>query len=83
MEKQEKMKPVQPQSRAPIQLPMVNQEDSNHTKERNHMMPTIPVATHNMAKKIEYEPLLLHLVNAVIDPDTGEVLQYKYLMKSK
>ena len=47
------------------------------------MVPKIPIATHNMATQIEYEPLPYYLVNAVIDSDTGEVLQYKDLKKSE
>ena len=36
-----------------------------------------------MDTQIEDEPLPWYLVNAGIDPDTGEMLQYKYLMQSK
>ena len=63
------------------QVHMVTQEDVNHKKERNHMATEIPIATHKMATHIEYEPLPWYLVNAVIDPDTGEVLKYKDIMK--
>ena len=34
-----------------------------------------------MAAQIEDEPLPWYLVNAVIDTDTWEILQYKYLMQ--
>ena len=47
------------------------------------MDPTITIATHNMTKKIEYEPLTWYPANAVVDPDTGEILQYKDLIKVK
>ena len=47
------------------------------------MAPTITIATHNMATQIEYEPLPWYLVNTVIDTDTGNILQYKYLMQPK
>ena len=50
-------------------------------KELNHMVPTILMETHNMATKIEDEPLLWYIVNAVIDPDKGEVMQYNDLTK--
>ena len=36
-----------------------------------------------MATKIEYEPLPWYIVSAVINPDVGEILQYKYLIQSK
>ena len=62
---------------------MVTQEDVNPMKELNHMAPTILMATHNMATQIEDEPLPWYLVNTVIDTYTGEVLHYKYLMKSE
>ena len=62
---------------APSRLHMVIQEVINH------MAPTIKIATHNMAKKIEYEPLPWYLFNADIDPDTGDIVQYKYLMQAK
>ena len=38
------------------------------------MAPTIPIETHNMATKIEDEPLPWYLVNALIDPYTGDIL---------
>ena len=54
---------------------MVTQE------EIHNMVPTITIATYNMAAQIEDEPLPWYLVNAVIDTDTWEILQYKYLMQ--
>ena len=56
---------------------MVTQE------EINNMAPAIPIETHNMATQIEYETLPWYPINAVIDPDTGEILQYKDLVQSK
>ena len=53
---------------------MVTQQDVNHMKEVNHMVPTIPMVMHNMATQTEDEPLPWYLVNTVIDPDTEEVL---------
>ena len=47
------------------------------------MYPTTTIATHNMSTQIEYEPLPWYLANKVVDPDTGEILQYKYLMHLK
>ena len=39
------------------------------------MAPKITIAIHNMATKIEYEPLTWYLVNTAIDIDTGDILQ--------
>ena len=47
------------------------------------MAPKIPIETHNTATKIEYEPLTWYLTNEVIDPDTGEISHYKYLMQAR
>ena len=47
------------------------------------MAPTIPIVRQDMAKQIEDEPLPWYLVNAVINPGTGEVLQYNDLIHSK
>ena len=58
-------KPGRPPRVAPSKIAMVTQE------EMNHMAPTIPIETHNMATQIEYGPLVWYLVNAVIYPDTG------------
>ena len=58
MEQQEKNKMGRPQKSVPIQLSMVTQKDENYMKELNHMVPTILMETHNMATKIEDEPLL-------------------------
>ena len=68
METQGKRKSVRPPRVAPSKVPMVTQEEINHTA------PTIPIETHNMATKIEYEPLPWYLVNVVIDPYTGDIL---------
>ena len=46
------------------------------------MAPTVTIASHNMATQIEDEPLLWYLVNSVIDPDSGDIFQYKYLIQS-
>ena len=45
------------------------------------MAPTIPIATHDMATKIEDDPLTCYLVNAVIDTDMSGILQYKYIIQ--
>ena len=47
------------------------------------MVTKIPMATHKIATQIEDEPLPWNLVNVVVDPDTGEILQYKDLIKVK
>ena len=47
------------------------------------MAPTIPIVTHNMAKKVEYELLPRYLSNAVVDSYTREILKYTYLMQPK
>ena len=44
---------------------------------------TTPIKMHKMATKIEDEPLPWYLVNTIIDPETGEDLQYKDIMKSQ
>ena len=62
---------------APQVVPFVIKE------EFNRMVPTIPISTHDMANKIEDEPLPWYLVNTFVDPDMGAVLQYKYLIHSK
>ena len=62
---------------------MVTQEDINHTKCIYHIAPTIPIATHNMATKIEYQSLPWYLYILVINPDTWDILQYKYIIQSK
>ena len=77
IETQEKRKPGIPPRVAPSKVPMITQE------EINHMEPTIPIATHNMTTKIEYEPLTWYLVNTVIDTDTRDILQYKDTIQSK
>ena len=61
----------------PREVSMVTQE------EINHMAPNIPISTHNVDTQIEDEPLPWYLSNKVVDPDTGEILQYKYLMQAK
>ena len=48
----QKSKPRIPPRVAPSKVPMVTQG------EINHMSPTIPIETHNMATQIEDEPLL-------------------------
>ena len=45
------------------------------------MATTIPMAMHNMAPQIEDETLPWYLFNSVIDPETVEFLQYKYIIK--
>ena len=47
------------------------------------MVPTIPITTHDMDKKIEDKPLTCYQGNAIFDPDMGEILQYKDIMQSK
>ena len=47
------------------------------------MAPTIPIATPNTATIIENKPLPWYLFDAVIDTETEEILQYKYIMQSK
>ena len=47
------------------------------------MIAEIPIATPNTDTQIEYEPLPWYPINAIIDPDTGEILQYKDLMQAK
>ena len=44
------------------------------------MATTIPIATHDMATKIEDDPLTCHLVDAVIDTYMWGILQYNYIM---
>ena len=41
----------------------------------NHMGPTVTIAIHNIATKIEDEPLPWYLFNVVIDIDTRDILQ--------
>ena len=60
---------------AQSEVPMVTQE------EINHMAPTIPMATHNMATNIEYKNLTCYLSKTVVDVGTGDLLQYKDLMQ--
>ena len=62
---------------APSKVPMVTQE------EINHMEPTILIEIHNMASKIEDETLPWYLVNAFIDPYTGYMLKYKFIIQPK
>ena len=47
------------------------------------MASTIPMATYNTSAKIEDEPSPWYLAHTVVDPDTGEILQYKDLIKVK
>ena len=47
------------------------------------MAPKVLMETHNMSIQIEYEPLPWYLDSAVINPDTGDILQYKYLIQLK
>ena len=47
------------------------------------MAPTIPIVIHNMDTKIEDRPLPWYIFNAVIDLDTGDIPQSKYLMQVK
>ena len=47
------------------------------------MTPSITIEMHDMANKIEEEPLPLYLVEAVVNPDTGVILQYKDVIQSK
>ena len=47
----------------------------------NHMDPTITITKYNMAKKIEDKKVTWYLLNDVLYPDTGVILQYKYLMQ--
>ena len=75
--KHKKRKPGRPPRVVQSKVPMVTQE------EINNMAPTIKIAINNMATKIEYEPSPSYLVNVVIDTDTGDILQYKYLTQSK
>ena len=71
------MKPGRPLRVAQSKVPMVIQEETNH------MVPTISIETHNMDTTIEDKTFPWYLVNTVIDPYTGEILQYKDLMKEK
>ena len=61
---------------APNEVPMVKQRKINHTAQKN------PIATHNMATQIEYQPLPWYLFITVIDTETGEILQYKDLIQA-
>ena len=54
---------------AQSEVPMVTQE------EINHMAPTIPMATHNMATNIEDENLPCYISKTVVDTYTGDILQ--------
>ena len=47
------------------------------------MVPKIPIATHNMDTQIEDKTLPWYLINVVIDPYTGDILQYKDLIQLK
>ena len=47
------------------------------------MASTIPMATYNTSAKIEDEPSPWYLAHTVVDPDTGEILYYKDLIKEK
>ena len=47
------------------------------------MASTIPNSMQNMSKTIEDEPFPWYLVNVIVEPDTGEIIQYKYLIQSK
>ena len=47
------------------------------------MAPKILITTHGMAKKVEDDLLPWYLVNAAVNPDTGEVLQYDDLIHTK
>ena len=71
----QKRKPGRPPRVAPSKMPMVTQE------EINHMSPTIPMATHNMAINIEDGTLPCYLSKTVVDTDTRDLLQYKDLMQ--
>ena len=77
METQEKRKPIKTPRVVPSKADMLMKG------EINHMVPTIPISTHNMATKIEDEPLPWYLVNEVVDSYTWEILHYKYLMPAK
>ena len=62
---------------APSKVPIAIHEDKNYMKQINNMALTVPKETHNMATKIEDEPLPWYLVNTVIDTDIGDILKYK------
>ena len=62
---------------APIIVPLLTQDEINHKES------TIQTTTYNMNKQIEDEPLLWCIPNAVVDSDTVEIIQCKYLMNSK
>ena len=47
------------------------------------MTPKILITTHDTAKKIEDEPLPWYLFNAIVEPDAGDILQYKDIIQSK
>ena len=75
METQEKMKLGRSLRVVPSKMPLLTQE------EINHMVPTIKIATNNMATQIEDETLPWYFFNVVIYPDTGNILQWKYLIQ--
>ena len=47
------------------------------------MAPTIQIEIHNVDTHIEDENLPWYLVNTFIDPDTGYMLKYKYIIQQK
>ena len=67
--KAQKRKPGRPPRVAQSEVPMVTQE------EINHMAPTIPMATHNMATNIEDDNLPCYISKTVVDTYTGDILQ--------
>ena len=68
METQEKMKLGRSLRVVPSKITLLTQE------EINHMVPTIKIATNNMATQIEDETLPWYFFNVVIYPDTGNIL---------
>ena len=61
----------------------LNASKGGAQKETNHMDPQIPTTTHSTAKKTEDESLPWYLLNNIVDPYTGAILQYKDLMQPK
>ena len=64
----QKRNPSGPPRVAPREVPLVTQE------EINHMVKTIPIATHNMATHVEDGPLPWYIFNVVVEQDTGAII---------
>ena len=56
-------------------MPLVTKDEMNHTD------PIILIPKQETAKKIEDRPLPCYLVNVVVNPDTGEIFEYKDIMQ--